>query len=204
MNSRSNYTTLLWTLIFLVSCLFPGCHSYKSTIDHEINDPNIRNQISDLEEQVKQNPKNKELYLRLAEVYLSTKNYRTSDHLISKALKIDRDYYDAFYMRARLYLSISADCSGEMTDRRFTIEDRLFYRLIYENYKVASKSDRFKKESVEQMRLLWPLADFSEANAWGNIKKVRFTNDCYKWVKPEIRSKNLACYITENSAFECK
>jgi tetratricopeptide (TPR) repeat protein len=197
-NKINIHKNLLFVITITTFFLLINYCSYKSHIKHEIKDNKIQEEISVLEDSLRQNPKDKELNLKLAEIYFSTNNYRVSDHFISKAIEIDTNYHHAYFLRAEVYEGVFHECEQEQQDKELTFEDKLFYRLIYENYKISSNSNHLRDQSLQRMENLWPLVDFIETIIEPPIKKIKFFDKCYKWVIPEIKSRNLVYYITEN------
>jgi tetratricopeptide (TPR) repeat protein len=187
---------IIYYLLILVFALCGHNCSYKSHIMYKITDPKMLEEISSLEKELKENPEKEETNLRLAEIYYSTKNYRVSDYFISKALDVNANYYDAYYLRANVYLSLYEYCHQE--GQAFEFDDRLFFRLIYENFKISSHSQDLKNQSTKEMEKIWSLADFSGMYIDFTPRKLKqFSRECYKWVNPEIRSNNLFDYIKE-------
>jgi tetratricopeptide (TPR) repeat protein len=200
-----NNNNFIFSLSVIISILLTNCSLNKSYLKYSTNDPQLQSKLTSLKDSLKNNPKDKKLNFKIAEIYLSDRDYRASDHFLSKAIEIDTNYYDAYFLRAELYWDLYNECERERQENKISFEDKLFFRLIYENYKISSNSDHLKDQSLRKMENLWSLADFSDAFiGFGQINKVKFSNNCYKWVDPKIKSKNLVYYITENKGFKSK
>jgi tetratricopeptide (TPR) repeat protein len=156
-----------------------------------------KSELLNLHRALKNDPKNVDILFRLADRYRKDNDYKKSYKYLSRIIEIDSMNSMAYIIRGEILEEQIYHCINS-ENYYFTFEDKLVFRLALENYRIAASFSNSKINIERKEEAIGTLADFSHDIIDPPLKTIKFNKDCYSWIKPEIKSRNLIYFITEN------
>lgn len=181
-----NILISLFAILLLCGCSQSPCE----------NHPNEEG-LSELHKVLKKNPDNIKILFRLAEKHRRDNDYKNVYKYVSRIIEIDSLNSHAFMLRGEILEEQLHYCKNA-EEYEVSFEDKLIFRLALENYRVAASFSSTKEKAEMRMKDIETVADFSETILDPPLEIIKFHSDCYSWIKPEIKSRNLVYFITEN------
>lgn len=134
-------------------------------------------------------PKDIFVIQEIAEAYIALGEFENAYSWAEKALSISESSL-AYKIRGDVYFAAAEQCvaGGQMT-----FEDKLVYKLAYDDYKKALElGDRSVKSKVDYLEeYCIPTKEdwfMNRYDASGNLRKdFRPRKECYSWIKTEVR-----------------
>jgi len=127
------------------------------------------------------NPKDKKNLCNLALSYTSMGKYTTAMRATKKALAIDPHYGLAYITRGTVYETAAEKCVASRKGGKITFDDKLVYKLAYDEYAKAKRDLEWKADAEKHMKYLETMIPTNEDYFMHKTqKKPRGT--CYQWI----------------------
>ena len=127
------------------------------------------------------NPKDKKNLCNLALTYTSLGKYTTAMRAVRKALAIDPHYGLAYITRGTIYETAAEKCINARKGGKITFDDKLVYKLAYNEYAKAKRDLEWKTEAEKHMKYLETMIPTKEDYFMHKGQK-RPRGTCYQWI----------------------
>jgi len=126
-------------------------------------------------------PDNKKILCDMATCYKELNQLRKARSIANKALNIDPNYGMAYIVRGEIYEVAVDNCMNKRGAKSTTFDDKLVYKLAYDQYARAAKDIQFSDLATRKMSYLQPdIPTKEDYFMHQNQKKAKA--DCYRWI----------------------
>ncbi len=127
------------------------------------------------------NPEHKKVLCEMGVCYKELKQFVKARSMANKAIAVDSNYGLAYMVRGLTYEACADECIGKREKRVSKIDDKLVYKLAYDEYQKAAKDVMFSDQARNRMNYIKPeIPSQEDLFMYPNKKKAEL--DCYKWI----------------------
>lgn len=137
--------------------------------------------ISTYKKIIEKNPNDKKNLCNLAISYSSAEKYTTALSQIRKALLIDSQYGLAYLTRGMVYENAADKCVAR-NDNKVTFDDKLVYKMAYDEYQKAKKDVHWKYDANKRIEYVMPIIPQKE-DYFMHKNQLKPRSDCYNWIQ---------------------
>jgi len=148
--------------------------SYKQT--DKFNDA-----VSIYKQILAKNENDKKNLCNLAMCYTSLGRYTTALGEVAKALRIDANYGLAYLTRGMIYEASAERCVSQ-NGGKITYDDKLVYKLAYDQFQRAARDLEWKNDAERRMAYLETLIPTREDEFMHSNQKTP-RRECYQWIQ---------------------
>jgi len=145
------------------------------------NEGLYRDAIATYEKVLALQPDHKKVLCEMATCYRELKNYSRARSLANQALKIDPQFGLARIVRGEIYESVVDDCIGRREKRIVNFDDKLVYKLAYDEYALAAKDPFYTDVARRKMNYIKPDIPTTE-DYFMHPDEKQADLDCYRWI----------------------
>jgi tetratricopeptide (TPR) repeat protein len=130
-------------------------------------------------------PDDKKVLCEMASCYKELKQFSKARSVAAQALKIDNNYGLAFVVCGEIYQACADECINQRPKPRAKYDDKLVYKLAYDEYTKALNDDQFVDMSRKKMIYIKPDLPTKEDSFMYNNRTAINTNEfpCYTWIQ---------------------
>ena len=128
---------------------------------------------------IDKNPDDKENLCNLASCYTSLGRYSTARRIVNRALRIDNEYGLAYLTLGKIY-ETAADRNIKANDGKSTYDDKLVYKIAYDQYVKAKNDLAYKKEAEARIQALKPVIPTTEDKFIHDYDTPK--SEAYNWI----------------------
>jgi tetratricopeptide (TPR) repeat protein len=148
--------------------------SYQQ-VEHFSDAVTIYNKIIQL------NPQDKKNHCNLALAYNAMGRYSTARRQVARALAIDSQYGLAFLTRGIIYETAADNCVDKQKDKQPTFDDKLVYKMAYDEYEKAKRDLEWKRDAERRMRYLENMIP-TRSDYFMHKNQDSPKSECYNWI----------------------
>ncbi|MFO7890270.1 MAG: tetratricopeptide repeat protein [bacterium] len=128
---------------------------------------------------IEEKPTDKKNLCNLASAYTSLGRYTTARRTVNKALRIDNQYGLAYLTLGKIY-ETAADRNIKNNDGKTTYDDKLVYKIAYDQYVKAKNDLAYKREAENRIKSLEPVIPTTEDKFIHDYNTPK--NEVYNWI----------------------
>ncbi len=128
---------------------------------------------------IQNSPNDKKNLCNLTSCYTSLGRYSTARRTVSKALRIDNQYGLAYLALGKIY-ETAADKNIRKNDGKTTYDDKLVYKIAYDQYLKAKNDLAYKREAENRLESLKPVIPTKEDKFIHDYETPK--NEVYNWI----------------------
>lgn len=128
---------------------------------------------------IDKNPEDKENLCNLASSYSSLGRYSTARRTVNRALRIDNQYGLAYLTLGKIYEN-AADRNIKRNDGKTTYDDKLVYKIAYDQYVKAKTDLAYRKEAESRIQSLTPVIPTTEDKFIHDYDTPK--SEAYNWI----------------------
>lgn len=140
-----------------------------------------RDAISTYEKIIAIKPDNKKVLCDMATCYKELNQLRKARSIANKALNIDPNYGLAYIVRGEIYEVAVDNCMNKRGAKSTSFDDKLVYKLAYDQYAKATKDIQFADLARRKMNYLQPDIPTKEDYFMHQSQK-KAKEACYQWI----------------------
>jgi len=126
-------------------------------------------------------PDNKKILCSMATSYKDLNQLRKARSIANKALNIDRNYGLAYIVLGEIYEVAVDNCMNKRGAKSTSFDDKLVYKLAYDQYARAAKDIQFSDLATRKMNYLQPDIPTKEDYFMHQSQK-KAKEACYQWI----------------------
>ena len=130
---------------------------------------------------LKSRPDDKKNMCNLAMCNTSLGRYTTAMRQVQQVIRMDRNYGLAYLTRGMVF-EASADRCVEKNDSKVTFDDKLVYKLAYDEYMRAKQDLEWKNDAERRIRYLETLIPTRE-DLFMHKDQTTARGECYEWIR---------------------
>lgn len=130
---------------------------------------------------LKLDPNHKKSLCEIATCLKSLKKFRSARESANKALKIDPQYGLAYIVRGEIYEASVEDCIRKRSSTKTTWDDKLVYKLAYNEYKKAMNDPAFSDIAERRIGYVKQLIPTAE-DRFMHKNDTKASGPCYNWI----------------------
>lgn len=127
-------------------------------------------------------PDDKKNMCNLALSYRSLKQFATAMRYANKALALDSRYGLAFLTRGMIYEASADYCVDQNPDKKILFDDKLVYKLAYDEYVKAKKDLNWSTDASNRMVYVEPIIP-TKSDYFMNKDVTTPRSACYDWIR---------------------
>lgn len=127
------------------------------------------------------NPEDKKNICNLALCYTNLGRYTTAMTQIRNALRIDSSYGLAYLTRGIIYETAAERCIDNKTDGRIDFEDKLVYKLAFNQFQRAKDDLQWKSDAERRASYVQPYLP-TRSDYFMNDERKTPRGSCYEWI----------------------
>jgi len=117
----------------------------------------------------------------MAACYRELKQFSKARTVINTAIKINSSYGYAHIVKGSIFEATADDCIGQRDKKVVNIDDKLVYKLAYDEYRQAANDAQFADQAKNKMNYI--AVDIpSKQDEFMFPNKTKAELDCYKWI----------------------
>lgn len=120
-----------------------------------------------------------EILCKISEVYRIQKRFTTARNWANRAISADRNNGLAYITRGEIYQDAASDCIDKKGS--FKYDDRLVYKMAYDEFKKATRDPFYKGQAERQMKSIEPNLPTAEDKFMNTHTEPK--EACYNWIK---------------------
>lgn len=136
--------------------------------------------IEDYKKALEYTDKDADTMLKIAVDYKLAENFTSAKYWVNRALQSKSGYGLAYITMGEIYEAGVAYCLKQK-DNKTTYEDKLVYKLAYEEYAKAQNDPAFRARAKTKQGYVEQLKPTKEDDFMNKGKKIE--SDCYSWIK---------------------
>jgi len=145
------------------------------------NSEQYRKAITTYEKVLKLQPENTKVICEMAASYRELKQLSKARSIVNSAIKINSQYGYAHIVKGSIYEAAADGCINKRDKKVVNIDDKLVYKLAYDEYQTAAKDIQFQDMAKNRMNYIkqdipTPQDKFMYPN------KTKAELPCYKWI----------------------
>lgn len=126
-------------------------------------------------------PDNKKVLCEMATCYRELKQLSKARSVANQALNIDSDFGLAYIVRGEVYEAAVDQCLAKRGNRKLTFDDKLIYKLAYDEYVKAKKDLQYSDFAQRKMSYVQPDIPTTEDLFMHQAQKIARLG-CYQWI----------------------
>lgn len=138
-----------------------------------------REALASYDAALKLQPQQKKVWVEISGCLRALNEYAAARRAAQKALQIDAKFGEALLALGQVYEAGAEACAADKGRRDFN--DKLVYRMAYEQYQRAREDLNTRAEAQQRMDSLLPLLPTKE-DEFMNKNQERPQGDCYSWL----------------------
>lgn len=127
-------------------------------------------------------PDDKKNLCNLALSYIGIGRYTTALSQVRKALNIDSRYGLAFITSGMVYEMAADKCVANREEKKLTFDDKLVYKMAYDEYAKAKKDLNWKSDADSRMGYLVPVIP-QKSDYFMHQGQTMPEDPCYSWIQ---------------------
>lgn len=128
---------------------------------------------------IDKNSDDKKNLCNLASAYTSLGRYTTARSTVNRALRIDNQYGLAYLTLGKIY-ETAADRNIRKNDGKTSYDDKLVYKIAYDQYVKAKKDLAYKRDAENRIQALKPVIPSTEDGFLHDYDTPK--NEVYDWI----------------------
>jgi len=130
-------------------------------------------------------PDNKKILCEMANCYKELKQFAKARSIANQAMKIDSNYGLVYIVRGDIYAASADDCINQRSKKVSKFDDKLVYRLAYDEYAKAVHDVQFTDEAKRKMNYIQLDIPTKEDLFMNKSRTTINTTDypCYAWIR---------------------
>ncbi len=137
--------------------------------------------ISTYEKVLKQQSDHIKVICEMGACYRELKQFSKARSFVNSAIKINPQYGYAYIVKGSIYEATADDCVNNREKKVVNIDDKLVYKLAYDEYQLAAKDVQFQEQAKNRMNYVkQDIPTPSDMFMYPNKEKAELP--CYKWI----------------------
>jgi len=117
----------------------------------------------------------------MAACYRELKQFSKARSVINSAIKINSSYGYAHIVKGSIYEATADDCIGQRAKKVVNIDDKLVYKLAYDEFRQATNDVQYADQAKNRMKYI-EIDIPTKQDEFMFPNKTKAELDCYKWI----------------------